>query len=333
MPVRITTGGRLLFGFLNLALSRERLYGGLGVALDRPTTVVRAAPADGVNCPDSRVAEHARRSVEYLGVEGARIRVERALPSHAGLGSVTQGALAVHAAIARAHGIDPDVRAAAPMLDRGGRSGVGVATFERGGFVVDAGHPADAFTNERPPRGAWTVPPVVFRSDLPDDWRFVLVMPDAPPGQSGPAEERSMRAVVETADTAIADRISAVVVDRLLPAIATGDVVKFGHAVAEIGRLNGEWYAEVQGGVYRPPVDRLVEILTASSAVYGAGQSSWGPTVYAVTDADHVGKAEDAAHEALGEAGLAGEVAVARCRNEGAAVERLETDQPGADGL
>lgn len=326
MPVRVTAGGRLLFGFLNLALDRERLYGGVGVALDRPTMVVTAATAEEVDCPDPRTAEHARRSVDYLGVEGARVWVERALPRHAGLGSVTQCALAVHAAIARAYAREPLVRTAAPMLDRGGRSGVGVAAFEGGGFVIDAGHPADAFTHERPPRGEWTVPPVAVRHALPRDWRFVLAMPDAEPGRSGAEEDASMRAVVEGADPAVADRISRVVVDGLLPATATGDPAGFGEAVAELGRLNGTWYAAEQGGVYRPAITPVIEALAASPAVYGAGQSSWGPTVYAVTDADNERDAEIAAREALDAAGLGGDTFVAEPRNAGAATEIDRSD-------
>lgn len=324
MPVRVTAGGRLLFGFLNLSLDRERLYGGLGVALDRPATTVVAEPAEAIDAPDAETAAHVRRSVDYLALEGARVRVEEALPRHAGLGSVTQCALAVHAAVARAHGREPAVRTAAPVLDRGGRSGIGVAAFERGGFIVDAGHPADAFTHERPPRGEWTVPSVAVRHALPADWRFVLALPEAAPGRSGREEERSMRAVVEAADTAVADRISTVVVDRLLPAVATGDVEAFGRAVAAVGRLNGEWYAAEQGGVYRPPIGPLVEELNANDAVYGAGQSSWGPTVYAVTDADHVEPARTAARAALEAADLDGDVRIARPRNGGATTDRVE---------
>lgn len=135
-----------------------------------------------------------------------------------------------------------------------------------------------------------------------------------------------MRAVVEAAEPGIADRISSIVADRLLPAAATGDVRSFGAAVAEIGRLNGEWYAAEQGGVYRPSIASLVATLRDHGAVFGAGQSSWGPTVYAVTDADHVDDAEAAARAALDGADLDGVTRVARPRNAGAAIERDAAD-------
>ncbi|MFB6303896.1 MAG: GHMP kinase, partial [Haloferacaceae archaeon] len=209
----------------------------------------------------------------------------------------------------------------APALGRGGRSGVGVAAFERGGVVLDAGHPTARFTTARPGRGEWTVPPVAARHPVPEDWRFLLVVPDVEPGRSDEREDRSMRAAVERADAATADRVAGVVTRRLLPAAAEGSAERFGAAVGEIGRLNGSWYADEQGGVYRPPVGEVVATLADSPAVYGAGQSSWGPTVYGVTDADRADAAARAGRDALDDAGVDGRVEVVRGRNRGARVE------------
>ncbi len=321
MTARVRTGSRLHFGFLNLSLARERIYGGLGVAVAEPVVDVAADPADRVACDDPDAETFARLGVDALGVPGADVTVESAPPRHAGLGSGTQLALATYAAIARAHGREPDVRAAAPTLDRGGRSGVGVAAFERGGFAIDAGHPRARFTTDRPPRGEWSVPPVSVRHDVPEHWRFVLLTPDVERGRSGDREDASMRSTVETADPDIADDIAVTVTGRLLPAIAAGDRDAFGTAVAEIDRLNGAWYTDEQGGVYRPPVGVLVDELDASPAVSGVGQSSWGPTVYGVTDAAAAGGARDAAEASLDAAGVGGEVRVVAPRNAGATVE------------
>ncbi len=317
---RVVAGARLHFGFGNLSLSHERLYGALGVAVDAPSVVVVAEPADGVDCAHPTAREYAERAVDLLGVPGADVRVESALPRHAGLGSGTQLALATLAAVAHANGVDPSSRERAPALGRGGRSGVGVATFERGGFVLDAGHPTARFTTDRPNDGEWSVPPVAARHEIPDDWRFLLVVPDAEPGRSGDGEDESMRTAVERADPAIADRIAGLLTRRALPAIAEGSAERFGEAVAEVGRLNGAWYADEQGGVYRPPVGQLVDSLSASASVYGAGQSSWGPAVYGVTDADHASDAERAGREALRSAGVDGDVRVVAGRNRGARV-------------
>ena len=52
---------------------------------------------------------------------------------------------------------------------RGARSGLGVALFERGGFMLDAG------------RGpATSLPPIVSHLPFPADWRVVLLLDDQP---------------------------------------------------------------------------------------------------------------------------------------------------------
>ncbi|MFC4357364.1 beta-ribofuranosylaminobenzene 5'-phosphate synthase family protein [Halobium salinum] len=319
----VAVGGRLHFGFGNLSLAHERLYGALGVALSGPETVVRAEPATGVDCAHPDAREYAERAVSLLGdpVEGADVVVEAALPRHVGLGSGTALALSTLAAVARAHDLDPQVRAHAPALGRGGRSGIGVAAFEDGGFVLDAGHPTARFTTDRPADGDWTVPAVAARHRIPEDWRFLLVLPDADPGRSDEREDESMRAAVERADPAVADRVAGVLTRRVLPAVAEGSAERFGGAVAEVGRLNGSWYADEQGGVYRPPVGGVVAALDDHPSIYGAGQSSWGPAVYGVTDSERADAARAAGEAALDAAGVDGDVLVVAGRNGGASLD------------
>ncbi len=330
---RVSTGARLHFGFCNLSLSHERLYGALGLGLREPRVVVDAEPADGVTVEvdaetmatdGTDVREYATTVVDMLDVDGARIAVRESLQRHAGLGSGTQLAAATLGAVAAAHDEPARVRERAPALGRGGRSGIGIASFESGGFVLDAGHPTARFTTDRPADGEWTVPPVAAHHAVPDDWRFLLVRPDADPGRSGDDEDEAMRTAVERADPGLADRIGGIVTRRVLPSIATGSAERFGAAVAEIGRLNGAWYTDEQGGVYRPPVGDVVASLSASSAVFGAGQSSWGPTVYGITDADHAERAAEAGERSLDEAGVEGTVAVVRAADGGARVTGRE---------
>ncbi len=314
--VRVETGARVHFGFQNLSLARERLYGGVGLALDEPRVVVEATPADSLDA-DPELEPAARRALDLLDVPGARVRLVEGLPRHVGLGSGTQLALATLAPVAYAHDRDPRGRERPPSLGRGGRSGVGVATFESGGFVVDAGHPTERFTTAPPPQGEWTVPPVLARHDVPEDWRVLLVVPEGT-GKHGGEEDDSMRAVVERADPTIADEAAALLLRGVLPAVATGDRERFGTAIGEFGRLNGAWYADEQGGVYRPPAGELIEALRGERVVSGVGQSSWGPAVYGITGAEDADAARAAAEAALAATDVAGEVRVVAPRNGGA---------------
>ncbi len=317
--MRVSVGGRLHFGFGNLSLANERLYGSLGVALEAPRLSVTVERADSVTAP-SECNSLTETVCEQLALPGATVTVDQSLPAHVGLGSGTQLALAITAGIAAAYERPVDVRNIAPQLGRGGRSGIGVATFEDGGFVLDGGHPTTRFTTDRPVDGTWSVPPVTARHRIPADWRFLVVLPEADAGHSGQTEDDSIRGVIERADSRPADRIAGLIVRDVLPAIATANADRFGSAVAEIGRLNGTWYADEQGGVYRPPVGEIVETLAAEPAVYGAGQSSWGPAVYGITDTNNAAAAREAGLAALEQAGLDGEVVLSEGRNEGAIV-------------
>jgi beta-ribofuranosylaminobenzene 5'-phosphate synthase len=321
----VETGARLHFGFQNLSLAHERLYGGVGVALATPRVVVTAERATDTTCDDPAVEPFVEDAVATLGVPGARVSVRERFDRHVGFGSGTQLALATLVAVARTHGEYVDARTVAPRLGRGGRSGVGVATFENGGFVADAGHPTEQFTSSPPADGSWDVPASMVRHDLPASWRFVLVTPAATVGQSGTAEDESIRSVVERADPGIADDIAHLLTRRLLPAVAERDLAGFGTAVARLGRLNGAWYADEQGGVYRPPAGRLIDRLGDSQAIYGAGQSSWGPTVYGVTRERDRAAAVEAAEGALDDIGREGTVRLVAPRNRGASLEETQS--------
>lgn len=287
MDVRVESTARLHFGFLNLSLERRRLYGGVGLSLDRPRTVVEASPADSVRVEGGGDARrYAETAVDILGVDGAEVRVVREIPRHVGLGSGTQLALSVLTAVAEAHGMEAEPRRHAPALGRGGRSGVGVAVFERGGFVVDAGHSSKSYTSSPPGRGEWSVPSVMVRHRVPRDWRFVVAVPGGE-GRHGREEEEGLREVVENADAGVADETSRALVDMVLPGVARGDVGLFGEGVERLGRLNGAWYVGLQGGVYRGESRGLAEDL--GEVAGGVGQSSWGPAVYAVATEEDAG--------------------------------------------
>lgn len=314
----VETGARLHFGFQNLSLANDRLYGGVGVALAEPQITVTAEPAATLSC-EPAIRSYCEAVIETLDVRGADISVEL-FPRHVGLGSGTQLSLACLCAVASAYDIDCRPRERAPAVGRGGRSGVGVATFERGGFVIDAGHPTERFTTEPPAPGDWKVPEPLGCWSLPDAWRFVIVIPETEAGPSGETEDEQMRAVVERANPSIADEIATVLTRRLLPAVVEDDLTAFGQAVARLGRLNGAWYADEQGGVYRPPAGPIIESLSASRAITGAGQSSWGPTVYGVTAKDMQGQAETAGKQALMDAGVDGSVQIVRPGKTGATI-------------
>jgi beta-RFAP synthase len=316
MRVVVESGARLHLGFLDLNGECGRMFGSVGVALEHPRCVVEAHPAS----RPGAAGESAGKGLEGLGGPGlplpadpgVAVRAVEAIPRHAGLGSGTQLRLAVALAASRLLDRPLSVRELARLGGRGRRSGIGIAVFEQGGFVVDAGHragPPWAGRDEEPP-------PVILRHPVPDDWRFVVVTPADARGLSGPPEERVFRTLPPMSGEQVG-RICRLVLMKAAPAIVTDDIEAFGEAISEVQRLVGEHFAPYQGGgVYASPTgQRAVELALKRGAV-GVGQSSWGPTVFALTRGPDAGAS---LAEELG--GVLGEEAAVWCtpaRNRGA---------------
>jgi beta-ribofuranosylaminobenzene 5'-phosphate synthase len=308
--VRVEAPARLHMGMLDVAGDRARRFGGFGVALSRPATVVEATASSDITAegPDAeRALAVAERCREALGLAGgARLRVLEAIPAHAGLGSGTKLALAVTAALAALAGQTPEPPALARAAGRGARSAVGLWTFVLGGLVVEGG--------VRP--GVQQPAPLLARHAMPDEWRCVLAIPDAEPGLSGRAEEEAFARLRPDPDRAAL--IAQLVLTSLLPGLAERDLTEFGAALTRVQRLVGESFASVQGGVFHQRAGALVDALLRLGAA-GAGQSSWGPAVYGVVGNEHAGR--ELAGRLDDEMAGSGRVELVRFDNAGARVE------------
>lgn len=72
-----------------------------------------------------------------LNEEGYKFIVHENFPSHSGLGSGTQLSLAVGKLISDFTDNKMEVPQIAHTVGRGGTSGIGVASFDNGGFIID----------------------------------------------------------------------------------------------------------------------------------------------------------------------------------------------------
>ncbi len=285
MRTIVEAGARLHLGFLDLHGGCGRRYGSIGVTLERPRCTVAAGRARPGDAP---TASPALEILEGLapGLDPRAITVEllEAIPAHAGFGAGTQLALAVALAGARAAGRSIGIRELAARLGRGQRSGIGVAAFERGGLVIDAGHATgedDGATASRAPEP----PPVVFQHPLPDAWQFVLATPRAAPGLSGATEQRAF-GDLPPMDAGRVGRICRLTLMQVMPAALTSDIRTFGAAITEIQTDGRRLLRAVAGRSVRDR-DRLpVTELALAQGAHGVGQSSWGPTVFALVQGE-----------------------------------------------
>lgn len=197
---------------------------------------------------------------------------------HIGLGSGTQVALAAATAMLRfasdpeCSGRESDISTISAAIGRGRRSAIGTHGFAHGGLLVDTGK-----------EPAVEVAPLIDRVSLPESWRVLLLIPD----------EDNRQGIHGGDEIAAFDRLAAVprdatklmrsiAIDRMLPAAKSGRFDEFSNAVYDLNRRSGECYARVQSGPYASPrAERWIEKLQTRGA-RGAGQSSWGPTLFAV---------------------------------------------------
>ena len=324
--VTVEAPARLHLGFVDLGGSLGRKFGSIGLAIDRPVTRLTVSEASefGSSGPEAERALRAARRFgdAFAGGSAFHVDVEEAIPAHAGLGSGTQLALAVGAAILKLAGaakgssiatdqLEISARLGA-MAERGARSSIGIASFTSGGFIVDAGKPLASHAGDEPPA-------VLMQIPFPEDWRAVLILDNRIEGVHGEAEIAAFARLPVFAP-AKAAHIAHLVLMRLAPALHEHDIGAYGAALTEIQALVGGYFAEAQGGSAwsSPAVGALAGRLADAGAV-GIGQSSWGPTGFVFVPDQST--AEALYHSFVGEAkalGLALEIV--RGRNSGARI-------------
>jgi beta-RFAP synthase len=257
-------------GFIDLSGALGRHFGSIGLALNEINTRLTITAADSlqVSGPSAeRALKCTRQFCQLLGVsDSLNITIDNAIPEHIGLGSGTQMALAVGAALNAFYGLGLSVREIAQLSDRGARSGIGIGIFEKGGLVVDGGRGPDTKT-----------PPMIVQMAVPDDWRFILVFDQRGQGLHGEQEVSAFQQLPPFPQ-AQAERLCYLLLMQGLPALAERDLDKFGEVITSLQQAVGEHFAPVQGGVFTSPdVAAAMASLTTQGAV-AIGQTSWGPT-------------------------------------------------------
>lgn len=268
--ITVIAPARLHMGFIDLSGSLERHFGSIGVALNEINTRLTLSYAEQLTLsglPSERAFLCLQQLCHALNIpDKLHLELSSVIPEHVGLGSGTQMAIAVGTALSAFYDLRLSVRDIAQMTERGARSGIGVATFEQGGLVVDGG------------RGKHTLtPPVISRMTVPDDWRFILVFDRRGQGLHGKQEIQAFKELPPFPQQEAA-RLCYLLMMQGLPALAEGDIQLFGDAITQLQTSVGEHFASAQGGVFTSQeVASVMQFLQQQGAV-AIGQTSWGPT-------------------------------------------------------
>ncbi len=311
--VTVTTSSRLHFGLYALEQS-ARAFGGVGMMVAEPALELTCTPSEELVTKgplSERVRRFAIRASNALEVPPRwQITLRRAPPEHAGLGLGTQLGLSVAAAICQAaKGQSADTPVLAAMVGRGRRSSVGLHGFQHGGWILDGGH-----------RDPAQVGQLENRFSVPEDWRVLLITPPNDAGLSGSAEAAAF-ATLPAIPAETTDQLRQLAIAEMHPSLMAGDFARFSAAVGSYGRAAGECFASVQGGPFASPAIASMIAKLNALGVKGCGQSSWGPTVFALCDSQHAAEQLSAELRACSTC-QGSQIVITRPNNHGACVQR-----------
>ena len=289
MQLTIQTPSRLHFSLIDLNGSLGRINGSIGVALKSPNWIIHgfdSADVANLSTIEKPTEEAIKLFDNYFETETNNlfIKIEKSIPGHVGLGSNTQFLLAIGTILAKIHNIKTTPRDIAKALKRGGTSGIGVAAFEAGGFIIDGGHSfgpgkqTESFlpssVSKAPP------PPILFRNNLPENWNFIILTPKEDIGAHG-REEISLfqdKCPIPREDV---EKLSRLILMKILPALVEQDIETFGEGLTDIQTISSRFGMEK----YNEGISsELLEYLKKKEHVYGFGISSFGPTIYGLTN-------------------------------------------------
>ncbi len=311
--MKIKTPSRIHITLIDLNGSIGRIDGGVGLALENPFIEIKAKECDGIEIVGEaenleRFKIVAEKMAKITG-NGVKIEVLSDYKSHVGLGSGTQISLAVGEAFNKLYNLGLSVREIAEIVGRGGTSGIGVAAFQFGGFIVDGGHSKKEKKDFLPSSASKAKPPrVIVRHDFPD-WKVILAIPDL----KGFYGRREVDLFQKNCPIPIEEvrELCHLILMKLIPAVVEKDLDEFSFAIRRIQEI----------GFKRVEVEQYNDLIKNCFKLYECvGMSSTGPTVYAITDSDAKSIANDLKNY-FKDMGFECNVVITKAKNRGAEVE------------
>ena len=296
--LRITTPCRIHLSLIDENGYTGRVDGGIGLMLDRPNVVFEASN----NAEEFKIEAHNyyKESIDVINEIASKVfkkfnisnknfhfNLKRYFPSHVGLGSKTQLSLAIITAITKLKRFNKlSIKELTQFVERGGTSGIGWRGFETGGFILDGGHdygkgkekesflPSSASSSSNP---AITL----SRHDIPDNWRFVLVIPNVKKGAYGDEEIRVFKNYAPIPQREV-NEVSHQIIMKIIPGIIKDDLKCFGDGLKRIQSIG---FKKIEINLQHQVVKDLLKFFE-EYGLKAYGMSSFGPSVVGIVESD-----------------------------------------------
>ncbi len=289
--VIIETPSRLHLGLIDMNGAIGRVDGGIGIALEEPSLLLEARISGDISVKGGdewcrkTACLVAKRILGQLKIKGGvEITLRNLFRQHTGLGSGTQVSLATARAICDLYNRSHTSRELAMLAGRGGTSGIGTGAFELGGFIIDGGHsfglgmeknvfsPSGASQGVHPAR-------VIVHHDFPADWKILLAIPNLSPGSSGVMEQDIFSRFCPVSQEDVRE-ICHETLMNMIPGIVEHDLDLFARSVNKLQNLG---FKKVEINIQHKYIPALLMSMREAGAAC-AGMSSFGPTLFAISD-------------------------------------------------
>ena len=304
---KIHGGSRLHFGLFSTRRDNEaggdRVYGGLGMMLDSPNWEI-CGQSSSMWSIEGDGSDRYRELLEKLGsselgLSPVAFRITKSLPAHLGLGSGTQMALGLaRLALFLSGNLQNSIGQCEEIVDgkamvgrlcqltgRGLRSAIGSHGFVHGGFLVDGGH--KTIDKEKKKQNGPDLGQLLARLDFPNNWPVVVCRRTDHAGLSGTKEKKVFESLNRpnqpNLESIRRDRLCRLALLGVLPSLKEGDWMGFGESLGDFNRLAGEPFALWQGGDHLEGTEGWLGFCR-KNRIHGVGQSSWGPSLFAVCE-------------------------------------------------
>ncbi len=290
LEIKVSAPSHLHAGNIDLTGDLGRLYGTLGFTINYPYTALTAKRSNGIQVKggDRDNAErYARHLIEILNISGgAEIIIESTIPRNIGLGSQTALSLAIGTALSKLYNINKiSLEEMAFKLGRGTVTALGTHGFRVGGFIIDGGFRTD--------KKGEMIPPLIFRQNIPNDWYFVLCIPNDPMSKILNIKEKEDEVLdqLKPMEKEESAELARLVVMNIMPAIMEKDIIAFGKAITKFNSRLGVFWSDLQdNSLYCDPIVEKGIKLMLKKGAYCACQSCWGPTFYAIVKGEDQAK-------------------------------------------
>ena len=297
VKIRITTPCRIHLSLIDENGYTGRVDGGIGLMLDRPNVVFEATN----HAEEFKIEAHKyyRESIEVINEQASKIfkayninnknfhfNLKRYYPSHVGLGSKTQLSLAIAIAITKLKNKSVSVQELTKLVQRGGTSGIGWRGFEKGGFIIDAGHNFGKGKEKEsflPSSASITADPAltIMRYPIPEHWRFVLVIPNVKKGAYGDEEISIFQSHAPIPKEEV-NEVSHQILMKVIPGIINEDLKCFGEGLKRIQRIG---FKKIEISLQHDIVKNVLSLFE-EYGVKAFGMSSFGPSIVGVVESD-----------------------------------------------